>query len=162
MSEKLWRVAVHEAGHAIVARALGEMVLNCLVGETADGVVGGSTSTFEKSPLYYCAGMAAESVVFDSISDGFHKDLRDHLERFRLSNQSISTKDLVIQWPSVFLSDLQSAKDLLLRKEDILKQLAAALLEAPRERKVVDDTEVENRVLEGSALKTILNRVEVI
>jgi len=52
MSEKLRRVAVHEAGHAIMARALGEMVNYCRIWETPDGSVGGSTDSFEKRPLY--------------------------------------------------------------------------------------------------------------
>ncbi len=159
MSEKLWRVAVHEAGHAIVARALGEMVLCCLVGESIDGSVGGETNTFEKSPKYYCGGMAAELVLFDSVGAGFHKDLGDHLESFRLSVRSMDTKNLVIQWQSGFRLDLQKAKDILLREEDVLRELAEALLEAPREMKIGDGIEVEHRVLEGDALQTILNRV---
>jgi cell division protease FtsH len=88
--DELWRIAVHESGHAIVARAIGNSTALQKLSVVARGRGrGGATiySSDDKLMLNHLellrdlvttmAGAAAEDMVFGMLSTGVENDLRD-------------------------------------------------------------------------------------
>ncbi len=159
MNGKLWKAAVHEAGHATVAASLGEDVWSCRVAENADGCVAGETTAFARSPFYTLAGIAAEEVVFGSRGEGYHKDLEDHRKGFWQQRPGGDEHDLEYRWQTALQSDLEKAKAIVRRNESVLRMLAHALLMAPVQKQASDGLDWEIRELNRWDLLEILNQV---
>ena len=88
--DELWRIAVHESGHAIVARAIGNTVALQKLSVVARGRGRGGATIYsssdkmllshlelKKSLITTMAGAAAEDYVFGMLSTGVESDLED-------------------------------------------------------------------------------------
>jgi cell division protease FtsH len=88
--EELWRIAVHESGHAIVARAIGNPVALQKLSIVARGRGRGGATIYSSSDkmllshleltrslVTTMAGAAAEDYVFGMLSTGVESDLED-------------------------------------------------------------------------------------
>jgi cell division protease FtsH len=88
--DELWRIAVHEAGHAIVARSIGNPVALQKLSIIARGRGRGGATIYassdkmllshlelQKSLITTMAGAAAEDYVFGMLSTGVEGDLED-------------------------------------------------------------------------------------
>ncbi|WP_298856965.1 AAA family ATPase [uncultured Sulfitobacter sp.] len=85
-SEELYRVAIHEAGHAVIAHVLG-LPLPAMVRVTARGGAYVGKLPFASTKQIICdqiavtlGGRAAEAVILGSVSDGAESDLAQATE----------------------------------------------------------------------------------
>jgi cell division protease FtsH len=159
----LRRVAVHEAGHAVAALALGMRLER--VSMIAAGISGGSThATFESSlltrkdvdarVLMTLAGRAAEEVVLGDVSSGAALDLRQATEMIVQAHLAFGLGESLTASGADFSEALALDAELRATVETELQNAYAAAVGmisgARRAVQLVADALIEKRSLSGS------------
>ena len=169
----LYRIAVHEAGHAVVAHALG-LPLPEIVRVTPQGGEYVSRKPFASTKraiddqiVATMAGRAAEACIIGSVSDGAASDLvqatelafraRYHWGLYANNLLSLSTQKMLDLDPlsplgSIVNADLKSrytqAKDIVVKHSSTIRRVADALL--------------EHREMNGSEISKLLKAPETL
>lgn len=165
----LRRVAVHEAGHAVAALALGMRLER--VSMIAVGIFGGSTQTsFDHSLLtrndidarvvMMLAGRAAEEVVLGDVSSGAALDLRQATEVIVQAHLALGLGERLTASGADFSQALALDGQLRATVEAELQDAYAAAVgmisSARRAVQLVADALIEKRLLSGSEVAMLM------
>jgi cell division protease FtsH len=162
--EELWRIAIHESGHAIVARAVGHAVATQKLSVVARGRGRGGSAIYAtedklllthldlmRSLVTTMAGAAAEEFVFGMLSTGVEQDLD---EATKTAHAMVAAYGMSPEIGPVAVGD-KPGEVFVGRDLTSMANVAAAtqeLVDAETRRLVVEAERTGQRILEREAM----------